>query len=325
MRNLKTEEEIIASWDDYPSKPTVSICCITYNHKPYIEDALKGFLRQETPFPFEILIHDDASNDGTLEIILEYKKKYPRIIHTVVQKENKYSQGTRFMGPNFLYPLAKGEYIALCEGDDYWTSPNKLKIQHDFMAGNPEYSFCFHEVEQIDNTENFSSYSAYRTVPNSTVEARDVILNHFTPTLSMFFRRELIPLNLSAYKKKITSGDIFLAILLVSKGKGFCFEEKMGVHRHHDGGVTKMDATYIDKRLTVKNYKDLYKELYKLVENKNKRNIRKISALRCEYVLFRLYRTEKKYFRAFLILIPLTIKYPFWAINIMKAKTNGYI
>ena len=110
----------------------VSICCITYNHEKYIRDAIEGFLMQKTDFPFEVLIHDDASTDGTADIIREYETKYPDIIKPIYQTENQYSKGIK-ISATYNYPRAKGKYIALCEGDDYWIDPYKLQKQVDFL------------------------------------------------------------------------------------------------------------------------------------------------------------------------------------------------
>src|SRR5690554_319935 len=101
-------------------QPLVSICCLAFNHEKYIEICLEGFLFQKTTFPFEVLIHDDASTDRTAEIIKEYERKYPHIIKSIYQTQNQYSKG---VGVNrvFNFPRAQGKYIAMCEGDDYWT------------------------------------------------------------------------------------------------------------------------------------------------------------------------------------------------------------
>src|SRR5690554_5452407 len=133
MKDLRTQDEIIANWKGDIDKPVVSICCITYNHEHYIEDALKGFLIQETDFPFEILIHDDASTDRTAEIIREYEARYPRLIKPIYQTENKYSQGIK-ISPTYNFPRAKGEYIAMCEGDDYWIDEHKIKKQYELIS-----------------------------------------------------------------------------------------------------------------------------------------------------------------------------------------------
>jgi len=100
--------------------PLVSICCLTYNHAPYIRDAIEGFLMQKTNFPVEILIHDDASTDGTADIIREYETRYPDIIKPIYQTENQYSKGVKISW-EYQFSRARGKYIALCEGDDYWT------------------------------------------------------------------------------------------------------------------------------------------------------------------------------------------------------------
>lgn len=108
--------------------PIVSISCITYNHEDYIRDAIEGFLMQKTTFPVEILIHDDASTDKTADIIREYEKKYPHLIKPIYQTENQYSKGIG-VSATYQYPRANGNYITLCEGDDYWTDPYMLQKQ----------------------------------------------------------------------------------------------------------------------------------------------------------------------------------------------------
>ena len=113
-------------------KPMVSVFCTAYNHEAYIRDALEGFVSQQTNFPFEVLIHDDASTDGTANIIREYAQKYPNIIRPVYQTQNQYSQKVPII-KTFLGPIAQGKYIAYCEGDDYWCDPLKLQRQVDFL------------------------------------------------------------------------------------------------------------------------------------------------------------------------------------------------
>ncbi len=125
--------------------PLVSISCITYNHESYIRDAIEGFLIQETDFPFEILIHDDASTDRTADIIREYEEQYPKLIKPIYQTENQYSQG-RKPGLNNIN-RAQGKYIALCEGDDYWTDRRKLQKQVFFLGNHPDYSLVHSDVD----------------------------------------------------------------------------------------------------------------------------------------------------------------------------------
>ena len=110
-----------------------------------LEDCLRGFINQKVNFPFEVLIHDDASTDNSQEIIRKYEQEYPHIFKSILQVENQYSQGKKIWA-SIQFPRAQGKYIALCEGDDYWTDPNKLQKQVDFMEAHPDYSMCFHNA-----------------------------------------------------------------------------------------------------------------------------------------------------------------------------------
>lgn len=101
-------------------RPLVSVCCLAYNHAPYIRKALDGILMQKTSFLFEVIIHDDVSTDGTIDIIKEYAEQYPDIIKPIFEEENQFSKNVP-INLNILYPRARGKYIATCECDDYWT------------------------------------------------------------------------------------------------------------------------------------------------------------------------------------------------------------
>src|SRR5699024_950886 len=154
MSKLLTEDEIIANWVGDIEHITVSICCITYNHELYIEDALKSFLMQETDFSYEILIHDDASPDGTQKIIKKYQKLYPNIVKPMYQKENQFSKGGIHPNLEFNYPRASGEYIALCEGDDYWTDTLRLNKQIRFIEAKDRVIGTAHNVRVINERGN---------------------------------------------------------------------------------------------------------------------------------------------------------------------------
>lgn len=119
----------------------VSIVCNAYNHERYIRDAMAGFVMQKTNFPFEILVHDDASTDRTADIIREYEKKYPEIVKPIYETENQYSKHDGSL-VRIQYGRVKGRYIAMCEGDDYWTDPLKLQKQYDALEKNPDVDIC---------------------------------------------------------------------------------------------------------------------------------------------------------------------------------------
>ena len=130
-------------------EPLVSVCVITYNHGKYIRQCLDGILMQEVNFPYEVLIHDDASPDDTADIILEYEAKYPDVIKPICRTVNQYSQGIDVS--RFNFERAQGKYIAQCEGDDYWTDPRKLQMQVDFLEKNQKYIGVAHDSKIIDN------------------------------------------------------------------------------------------------------------------------------------------------------------------------------
>jgi acetyltransferase-like isoleucine patch superfamily enzyme/glycosyltransferase involved in cell wall biosynthesis len=136
-----------------PQHPLVSVCCCTYNQAKLIRSALDSFLIQKCSFPFEILVHDDASRDGTPVILEEYRKKNPDLMRIFLQKENQFSRTGKYPVFN-LYKEAKGKYIAECDGDDYWTDPYKLQKQVDFLESNPDYVMCHHDyvIEQDGKT-----------------------------------------------------------------------------------------------------------------------------------------------------------------------------
>lgn len=237
MTNPRTEKEIMQAWNP-ADKPLVSVACITYNHEKYIEDAIEGFLIQETDFPFEILIHDDASTDNTANIVREYVEKYPNIIKPIFQKENQYSKGFK-MNLEFNFPRAKGKYIALCEGDDYWTDPKKLQIQLVFLEENPDYVITYTAVKAFDENGIIETY-----VGKTLNDLSEEQLKRASPinTLTTCFRNVIneYPPEFSIAK----IGDLIIWSLLGAYGKGkFIREIKPSAYRIHDGGVHSKKST----------------------------------------------------------------------------------
>src|SRR5690554_6114331 len=150
VENLRKEHEILDSWTVEKQDCLVSIMCITYNHADFIGMAINSFLEQETNFPIEIWIHDDASTDGTRELIEFYQKKYPNIINTVLQSENQYSQGKR--ASQILKDKCRGKYVAFCEGDDFWCDTTKLQKQVEYLESNPNVVISGHDAFIIDTS-----------------------------------------------------------------------------------------------------------------------------------------------------------------------------
>lgn len=153
----------------------VSVICASFNQEKYIRKALDGLVMQRTNFPFEILVHDDASKDNTGNIIREYAEKYPNLIRAFIREENQFSQGKDIIY-HFLLPRTRGEFIALCEGDDFWTDPYKLQKQYDAMMAHPECSMILHKVQGIsENEKNNICTFPEKSLKEGIVKSSDVI------------------------------------------------------------------------------------------------------------------------------------------------------
>lgn len=173
--------------------PLVSIDCITYNHAPYIRECLEGFLMQKVDFNYEILIHDDASTDGTADIIREYEAKYPDIIKPIYQKENQYSKGIP-ISITYQFPRAKGKYVALCEGDDYWTDPYKLQKQVGFLEKNSNYGIVYTDINIYHEASESYQYSVFKNkIRNRTQDFEEHLVSRgFLAPLTWVFRKKLL-------------------------------------------------------------------------------------------------------------------------------------
>ena len=156
-------------------RPLVSIYCLTYNHEKYIRDCLDGLLMQKTDFPFEIIVHDDASTDGTQSIIREYETAHPQVIHTICQKENQRQKKVP-MVKNFIFPKVRGKYVAICEGDDYWTDAAKLQTQVELLEKHPECHFCVCGVEEVSaNKTPLGVFHPAEEIPQEIIEPEKFI------------------------------------------------------------------------------------------------------------------------------------------------------
>lgn len=208
---------------------TVSVCCITYNQQLYISEAIESFLRQKSTFPLEIIVHDDASTDKTARVIKQYAKKYPDVIIPILQKENQYSKGIKAL-LTFVFPMAKGKYIAVCEGDDYWTDPYKLQKQIDYMERHPECSLCFHAAELVKGKTKINKF--IRTAnKNKLISSKKMFgYGSQSPMPTLLFRRKDIQ-KLPKWCFDAPIDDIPLKLYLSQKGTIFYINEIMAVRR----------------------------------------------------------------------------------------------
>lgn len=232
----------------------VSIICTAYNHEKYIRDALEGFVSQITDFKFEVLINDDASIDNTALIIQEYEQKYSDIIKPIYQKENQYSRGTRIT-KELLVPKARGKYIALCEGDDYWIDKYKLQKQVAYMEKNPGCSFCFTNAECEMNGEIKKKVipwvSSSVITPDNIYGVDEIEKIGYIPTASFFFKKDDF-LKLPTIRSESFQGDGYIKIGLTSMGYGYFIDEPTCVYRFGvEGSATTTWKKNVQKKIVV--------------------------------------------------------------------------
>jgi len=224
----------------------VSVCVPTFNHKHYISRMLDGALEQKTTFPFEIVIGDDGSTDGSQEIIHSYQEQYPDIITAFLHTENQGPFEPReFAGRNNVLQLLKacqGQYVAMCEGDDYWTDPYKLQKQVDFMESNPDFSICHHNM--LVTYEDGSESHTFNKENQALISTIDDILQDrwFMATASWLYRNYFLTENFAEWHATAAAGDWALSIQLAAKGKIAYLPEVMGVYRKHSAGLSNVHS-----------------------------------------------------------------------------------
>jgi len=217
------------------NKPLVTVCCITYNHSKFIEECIQGFLIQKTDFPVEFIVHDDASTDNTQKLIKTKVDKDLRF-KLIFREKNIKSTGVAVFP--MLFKETRGKYIAICEGDDYWTDPLKLQKQVDFLEGNVEYGMCEHVVEETHQKSKVTrQIPAIKQSKDFFIE--DYIQYNIGATCSLVFRRQLLNDYFLQKLHKYPFGDwpLKLFLLKYSNKKSRMLEDSMGVYRIHDKSI----------------------------------------------------------------------------------------
>lgn len=225
-------------------KPLVSICCTTYNHARYLRQTLDSFLGQKCDFPFEILVHDDVSTDGTIDILKEYAQKYPEIVKPLFEEENQYSKGVP-INETFNFPRAEGKYIALCEGDDYWCDETKLQRQIAYMESDPGCTFSFtngyiHDENEVEPDREFlprhESDRPYYAGKSSVYTLDQMARLSFIPTASIVFRVDALRSLPDTFYKECQHGDLRMKLFLTAAGHAW-YEHMFGcVYRENVSG-----------------------------------------------------------------------------------------
>lgn len=242
----------------------VSILCCTYNHAAYIRQCLEGFIMQKTNFRFEAIVHDDASTDNTASIIREYAEKYPDIIKPIIETTNQYSKHDDSIAQilnNAINPSS--QYIAFCEGDDYWTDPYKLQKQIDFLESHSEYVYSCHRYyihDEIKAEKYLAPNIFFDTHPLATEFTFKIDYPFFqdwvTKTLTCIYRRKALDTSLP--KRYKFYRDVHLVYHILLKGKGICHSFIGGVYRKN------ANSTYgsLSEINQIKTNYSVYKEFF---------------------------------------------------------------
>ena len=247
-------------------KPLVAIHCFVYNHEPYLRDCFEGFVMQQTNFPFVAIVHDDASTDGSAAIIREYEEKYPAIIKPIYEAENLYQKGG-FTAINEVMNTAidasGAKYVAMCEGDDYWTDPLKLQKQVDFMEANPEYVLCCHRYKiynQNDGTwDKDYVHQLFEISPNGfSFSNQENFKVWITKTLTLLIRQDALR-KMPSKKGFKYWRDVHMNYYLLKQGKGFCMPLEGSVYRRHQGGIFSALQQTQQRRIGMKIWYELLK------------------------------------------------------------------
>lgn len=211
----------------------VSVICITYNQSAYIEEALQSFINQKTNFKYEIIVHDDASTDSTADIVRKYQGNYPDKVRAILQHENQYSKGLSILD-KLIEEEVRGKYIAICEGDDFWTDAYKLQKQIDYMETHLGCTLCFHNAREMDmktgNIKEIWRFNQKIYRGEGSYNSEETIKLACVPAASMVFRSEDMPIPY-LYSDKIRLGDMVRTICLGTKGYSYCMKDTMSVYR----------------------------------------------------------------------------------------------
>jgi len=217
------------------AEPWVRVLCLSYNHADFMEQCLEGILAQKTAFPVHVVIHDDASRDGTQEILKRYAARFPDLITLVLQTENQFSRG--LIAPIDFAALPPARYTALCEGDDFWSDENKLQIQVDFLERNPEFVISGHNCEVISLDGSRSGRMEVRPSKRRDFSAADVMRGKaHLPTCSRVFRN-VINERPPEERRMLNTDRLWLCMLGRFGKSHFHHDIAPAAYRQHEGGV----------------------------------------------------------------------------------------
>jgi glycosyltransferase involved in cell wall biosynthesis len=279
----------------------LSVLMTAYNHEKYIAQAIDSILMQKVNFEYEIVIGEDCSTDSTRDIVTSFQKRYPDKIRLVLSLKNVGEN------KNIAQTLraCQGQYIAMLDGDDYWTSPHKLQKQVDFLDNHPECAICFHNVNVVYEDGSVKphpfhmqepKYHISKPVPNTISTLEDIVPGNFIQTCSVMFRAGLFG-DIPNWYYSLAIGDWPLYILNAEHGNIGYLDEILGVYRVHRGGVWSMNMSLYRKFDDIEKMIDLYKAINRHLNFKyNKEITKRITPL--YYKALQILLSEHKYMEA---------------------------
>jgi glycosyltransferase involved in cell wall biosynthesis len=224
-----------------------TVLLVTYNHAPYIAQALDSVLAQATDFPFEVVVSEDCSSDGTREIVEGYQRRHPDRIRLLLSEQN--------LGDNEVIArgirAARGEIIAYLDGDDWWTAPHKLQAQVEFLEREPRCAMCYHSVLRVYEGGERASHPSLPPGPRAPMTTEDVLVRYHVNSCSLAFRRSAVP-QLPDWYRSADLADWALAVLVSTRGDLGYLDEVMAAYRIHQAGVWSAltHIQRIERRLT---------------------------------------------------------------------------
>lgn len=256
----------------------VTVLVMTYNHIRFIEQALQSVLRQQTNFPYEILISEDCSTDGTRELVIDYQHRFPEKIRLLLSEKNLHSNAVVARGID----AARGQYTALLDGDDYWTSDSKLQKQADFLDAHPECSICFHNAQVVheDGSKPPWNWVPANQKPFSDID--DMWRGNFIPTCSTLYRNGLFGKVPGWYGNYFVTGSLFITdwplhLLHAGHGRIGYIDEVMGAYRYHRGGIYSGYSEHEKLEHTLK----FYRSMNELLERRYEPTVRAAMSAYC--------------------------------------------
>jgi glycosyltransferase involved in cell wall biosynthesis len=240
-----TEQDLMNTWSaQYGNIPLVTVRCTTFNHRAFINRCLDSLIGQQTTFPFRVLVHDDASTDGTDEIIKHYEKKYPHILKVIYEEENQYKKKDGSV-LKAITPYILGKYVAVCEGDDYWCDNHKLQKQFEFMETHNDCSMCVHNTfnKNLERNKKDTKFNYWDSLHKMTEP--EVFFGWHVHTSSYFYRSNI---NFRPhFREKFWSGDYAQLTLALFFGDIYCLPDIMSVYNaHNPNGLTAQASKSYD-------------------------------------------------------------------------------